>query len=388
MTASRDTVATTMTTARPGAKRPPPTDGDATLLDLLVEALPLVRDGLTRGSADRLADLLLRCLDVDAVSVVDADQVLGRRGAGSDHHRVGDPHRTELTRRVLAGGGAGVARGARAIGCPLPDCPLTSAVVAPLIVHGRTVGALKLYRTGKRPMSAKLVTVSEGLGRLLGVYLELADAGAQSSRVVAAELEACRAQVSPHFLFNMLNAIAALTRTDPAQAHDTLVDFAEFFRETLRSHGDLWTLDDELQYIRRYVALQSLRLGVRLRTDYDVDPGITQLLVPVLAIQALVENAIIHGIEPKLGGGRVTVTAHRAGAVVSVIVEDDGLGIAPERLNQVVEPGFGTGLGIGLSNVDRRMRGLYGPGFGLQITSEPDRGTRVEAHIPLAGPAE
>ena len=388
MTASRDTVATTMTTAQPGAKRPPPTDGDATLLDLLVEALPLVRDGLTRGSADRLADLLLRCLDVDAVSVVDADQVLGRRGAGSDHHRVGDPHRTELTRRVLAGGGAGVARGARAIGCPLPDCPLTSAVVAPLIVHGRTVGALKLYRTGKRPMSAKLVTVSEGLGRLLGVYLELADAGAQSSRVVAAELEACRAQVSPHFLFNMLNAIAALTRTDPAQAHDTLVDFAEFFRETLRSHGDLWTLDDELQYIRRYVALQSLRLGVRLRTDYDVDPGITQLLVPVLAIQALVENAIIHGIEPKLGGGRVTVTAHRVGPVVSVIVEDDGLGIAPERLNQVVEPGFGTGLGIGLSNVDRRMRGLYGPGFGLQITSEPDRGTRVEAHIPLAGPAE
>jgi len=377
---------TTMS-AHGGAKRATLTSGNATLFDLLVEALPLLREGLTRGSADRLADLLLRCLDVDAVSVVDADQVLGRRGAGSDHHRVGDPHRTALTRRVLAGGGAGVARGARAIGCPLPDCPLTSAVVAPLVVHGRTVGALKLYRTGKRPISATLVNVADGLGRILGVYLELADAGAQSSRVVAGDLEACRAQVSPHFLFNMLNAIAALTRTDPAQAHDTLVDFAEFFRETLRSHGDLWTLDDELQYIRRYVALQSLRLGARLRADYDVEPGTAQLLVPVLAIQALVENAIIHGIEPKLGGGRVIVTARRTGALVSVTVEDDGLGIPAERLSQVVEPGFGTGLGIGLSNVDRRMRGLYGPGFGLRITSEPDHGTRVEAHIPLAGPA-
>lgn len=362
--------------------------GDATLLELLVEALPLLRDGLTRGSADRLADLLLRCLDVDAVSVVDADQVLGRRGAGSDHHRVGDPHRTALTRRVLAGGGAGVARGARAIGCPLPDCPLTSAVVAPLIVDGRTVGALKLYRTGKRPISPRLVAVAEGLGRLLGVYLELADAGAQSSRVVVAELEACRAQVSPHFLFNMLNAIAALTRTDPAQAHDTLVDFAEFFRETLRSHGDLWSLDDELQYIKRYVALQSLRLGARLRTDYEVEAGISQLLVPVLAIQALVENAIIHGIEPKLGGGRVIVGAHRIGSIVHITVVDDGLGIPAERLSQVVEPGFGTGLGIGLSNVDRRMRGLYGPGFGLLITSEPDQGTQVEARIPVAGPVE
>lgn len=375
-------------TTRGAPRRRPRVDGDATLLGLLAEALPLLRDGLTRGSADRLADLLLRRLDIDAVSVVDADQVLGRRGSGSDHHRVGDPHRTALTRRVLAGGGAGVARGARAIGCPLPDCPLTSAVVAPLVVDGRTVGALKLYRTGRRPISPTLVAVAEGLGRVLGVYLELADAGAQSSRVVAAELEACRAQVSPHFLFNMLNAIAALTRTDPAQAHDTLVDFAEFFRETLRSHGDLWTLDDELQYIKRYVALQSLRLGARLRTEYEVEPGIAQLLVPVLAIQALVENAIIHGIEPKLGGGRVAVAARRIGAVVSVTVVDDGLGIAPERLSQVVEPGFGTGLGIGLSNVDRRMRGLYGPGFGLVITSAPDRGTRVEAHIPVAGPAE
>ena len=369
------------------AKRSALTSGSATLLELLVEALPLLREGLTRGSADRLAELLLRCLDVDAVSVVDADQVLGRRGAGSDHHRVGDPHRTALTRRVLAGGGAGVARGARAIGCPLPDCPLTSAVVAPLVVGGRTVGALKFYRTGRRPIGAALVNVAEGLGRILGVYLELAETEAQSSRVVAAELEACRAQVSPHFLFNMLNAIAALTRTDPAQAHDSLVDFAEFFRETLRSHGDLWSLDDELQYIRRYVALQSLRLGARLRVEYDVEPSATQLLVPVLAIQALVENAIIHGLEPKPGGGRVMVAARRSGEVVSVAVEDDGLGIPPERLSQVVEPGFGTGLGIGLSNIDRRMRGLYGPGFGLRITSAPDRGTRVEADIPLAVPA-
>ncbi|MHB8632205.1 MAG: histidine kinase [Candidatus Limnocylindria bacterium] len=359
----------------------------ATLLEILVEALPLLREGLTRGSADRLADLLLRCLDVDAVSVVDADLVLGRRGAGSDHHRVGDPHRTDLTRRVLAGGDPEVARGARAIGCPLPNCPLTSAVVVPLVVHGRTVGALKFYRAGKRPISATLVSLAGGLGRILGVYLELADAEAQSSRVVAAELEACRAQVSPHFLFNMLNAIAALTRTDPAQAHDTLVDFAEFFRETLRSHGDLWTLDDELQYIRRYVALQSLRLGARLQAEYDVEGDTAQILVPVLAIQALVENAIIHGIEPKLGGGRVIVTARRSGALVKVAVEDDGLGIPPERLSQVVEPGFGTGLGIGLSNIDRRLRGLYGPGFGLRITSEVDRGTRVEAHFLFAGPA-
>ena len=173
--------------ARRAPARSTLTRGDAVLLDLLVEALPLLRSGLTVESADELAELLLRRLDVDAVSVVDADRVLGRRGAGSDHHRVGDPHRTALTHRVLAGGRAGVARGVRAIGCPLPDCPLTSAVVVPLAVHGRTVGALKLYRTGKRPLGSTLVGVAEGLGRILGVYLELADAESQSSRAVAAE---------------------------------------------------------------------------------------------------------------------------------------------------------------------------------------------------------
>ena len=124
--------------------------------------------------------------------------------------------------------------------------------------------------------------------------------------------------------------------------------FAEFFRETLRSHGDLWTLDDELQYIRRYVALQSLRLGERLRAEYHVKPGVSRILVPVLALQALVENAIIHGIEPKVGGGLVVVSARRADGVVTLAVEDDGVGIPPDRLAQVIEPGYGTGLGIGL----------------------------------------
>lgn len=360
---------------------------DTTVLALLVEALPLLRSGLTVTSAEGLAELLLRRLDVDAVSVVDADQVLGRRGAGSDHHHAGDPHRTALTHRVLAGGRAAVANGPRAIGCPLPDCPLTSAVVAPLAVRGHVVGALKLYRTGRRRMGRRLVVVAEGLARILGVYLELADLEAQASRVVEAELEACRAQVSPHFLFNTLNAIAALTRADPERAHDTLVEFAEFFRETLRSHGDLWTLADELEYVRRYVALQVLRLGARLRTEYRVPPAASRISVPVLVVQALVENAVVHGIEPKPGGGRLLVSARCQDGVLALTVEDDGVGIAPDRLTQVIEPGYGTGLGIGLSNVDRRLRGLYGPDFGLEVSSDAGKGTRVLVRIPTAQPA-
>lgn len=358
--------------------------GDTALLRILVDALPLLRGGLTTESADRLARLLLRRLDIDAVAVVERDRVLARRGAGSDHHHAGDPHRTALTHRVFERKRTAVANSRRAIGCPIAGCPLTAAIVAPLLVRGQVVGALKLYRSEGRRMRTDVARVGDGLARIFSVYLELADREAQAARVVETELEACRAQVSPHFLFNTLNAIAALTRRDPQRAHDTLVDFAELFRETLRSHGDLWTLREELEYVRRYVDLQSLRLGERLRVDYVIDDLPLETAIPVLIVQPLVENAIVHGIEPSRAGGRVSVSVRRVDDRIEIHVEDDGVGISAERLGQVLEPGFGTGLGIGLSNIDRRVRGLYGPAFGLRVESDGSTGTRAALRIPVS----
>lgn len=357
---------------------------DATLLRILMDALPLLGSGLTTEAADGLARLLLRRLDVDAVAVVDRDRVLGRRGVGSAQHHAGDPHRTALTHRVFERRRSAVANSRRAIGCTAANCPLTAAVVAPLIVQGQVVGALKLYRSKGRAMRADVVRTADGLARIFGVYLELADLEAQAARIVETELEACRAQVSPHFLFNTLNAIAALTRTEPRQAHDMLVEFAELFRETLRSHGDVWTLGEELEYVRRYVNLQALRLGERLRVEYAIDPLPPELPVPVLIVQPLVENAIVHGIEPLSRGGRLSVSVRRLGGCIEIDVDDDGVGISGERLVQVLEPGFGTGLGIGLSNVDRRVRGLYGPAFGLRVESDGASGTRASLRVPIA----
>lgn len=357
---------------------------EATLLELLVEALPLLRSGLTAETADRVADLLLRRLDLEAVSIVDRERVLARHGAGDEVHRVGDRLRSDLTRRAIGRGRTVVANSARAIACSVPRCPHTAAVVAPLVVRGRTVGALKLLRTRGRPIGRTVTRIADGLARIFGVYLELADLEAQTARVVETELEACRAQVSPHFLFNTLNAIAALTRSDPQKAHDTLVDFAEFFRETLRSHEDLWTLDEELRYVRRYVELQRLRMPHRLQVEYRIPAWANATTLPVLVAQPLVENAIIHGLEPKPGGGRIVLAAKRTNGALVLCIEDDGVGIPAERLAQVIEPGYGTGLGIGLSNIDRRLRGLYGPDFGLQIESADGRGTRVLLRIPLA----
>ena len=138
------------------------------------------------------------------------------------------------------------------IGCPRPDCPLSAALVAPLLVRGKVVGALKLYHAPNRTNIQRDEKIATGLARVFSVYLELAELDARAALVTRAELEALRAQISPHFLFNTLTTIAALTRVDAVRAHDLIVDFAEFFRDTLSQHWELVRLREELHYVERY----------------------------------------------------------------------------------------------------------------------------------------
>jgi two-component system LytT family sensor kinase len=355
---------------------------EADLLALLTEALPHLRTGLAPEGAQRVAELLCERLDVAAASFVDTEHIVAFAGVGADHHRPGQIYSTALTRAVLHQGRPQHTRHREEIGCPVPSCPLTTAAVAPLRVDGRVVGALKLYQTGEAALGQVEMRIADGLARLFGVYLELAEMETRAARVVEAELEALRAQISPHFLFNTLNAIAALTRIDPEKAHDTLIEFSEFFRETLRKHDELWPLRLELEHVEHYLNLERARLGERLAVEYAIEPACTGAAVPALVVQPLVENAVIHGLEPKLGPGRITIGVRRAGDEVEIAVEDDGVGVPPDRMAQIFQPGYGTGLGIGLSNVDRRLRGLFGPEFGLRIESRAGGGTRAVLRVP------
>lgn len=351
-------------------------------LALLVEALPLLRGGLTVHSAQRLATLLRERLSVDAVAIVDTETVLARDGIGSDHHCAGGPIVTELTKRALASGEMVLATGRRAIGCPWPRCPLGSALVVPLRVRGRVVGALKLYRARPARIGRGQLEAAAALGRLFGVYLELAELDLQASRVVRAELEALRAQISPHFLFNTLNTIASLINTEPRRAHDLVIEFAEFFRETLAQHGEFVTLADELAYVQHYLDFERARLGARLAVRFRVEPEAYSALLPVLVVQPLVENAVNHGIEPRPEGGLVEIHVVGEGRGYRIVVRDDGVGMPPERVARVLERGYGTGLGMGLNNVDQRLKSIYGQQSGLCISSVPGQGTTVTFWVP------
>lgn len=352
------------------------------ILDLLVAALPHLRGGLRAESARFTAQLLYDHLDLDAASVISTDRVLAFIGVGSDHHIVGEPNLTALTRRALETGSVMRTQHHGGIGCPHPGCPLTGAVIAPLHVRNRIVGAIKLYRAGGRQITAYDENVARGLARVLSVYLEMAELDERSTLVTKAELEALRAQISPHFLFNTLTTIAALTRTNAELAHALILDLAEFFREALAQHGELVTLEHELSAVDRYLRFETARYGERLRVEFDVERAARQAAVPVLAVQLLVQNAVGHGIAPSGKPGTVGISAHRSGESYEIAVSDDGVGIAPATLSHVLDRGYGSGAGIGLDNLQRRLITLFGSRHGLQISSKPGEGTTVRFSVP------
>lgn len=350
----------------------------ADVLDLLVQAIPHLRGGLRPETAAFTAELLYRNLGLDACAVVDRERVLAYIGRGDDHHHVGGLALTELTHRVLANGEPFTAQRREEIGCPVPSCPLTAVVIAPFVVRGQVVGALKIYRAGST-LDEKDERVAVGLARVLSVSLEVAELDARSELVTQAELDALRARIAPHFLFNTLTTIAALTRTNPRRAHDLLVDFAEYFRDSLQRHSEFVSLDEELEHVEQYLRFEHARFGERLRVAFDIDPRARLALVPVLTLQPLVENAIVHGLGPRGGAGTVRIEARPTRGGIELAVHDDGIGFDPATARP-------QGLGIGLDNVSQRLTKLFGPGSALRIESRDGVGTSVRFAIPAEMP--
>jgi hypothetical protein len=192
-----------------------------------------------------------------------------------------------------------------------------------------------------------------------------------------AELAALQARINPHFLFNTLNSIAALIGDDPVKAEQLLGQLSSLMRYALQSnHAGVVRVDDELRIVRGYLDIEQVRLGDRLRYEIDVDPRLRSAELPVLLLQPLVENAIKHGIAPKVAGGRVTVRGWRHGDSAIFAIEDDGDGREPET----------AGMGVGLANVRQRLEALYGDRASLSLTRQNGQTeTRVTLPIVLSG---
>jgi two-component system LytT family sensor kinase len=215
--------------------------------------------------------------------------------------------------------------------------------------------------------------------------VELADLDRSRTRAIEAELRALRAQISPHFVYNSLAAIASFVRTDPTRARELLLEFADFTRYAFRRGGEFTTLADELRNIERYLELEQARFGDRLQVQLVVAPEVLPVAVPFLAVQPLVENAVRHGLEGRTGVGHVTLCAEDHGSEAHIWVEDDGVGTDPELVRRVLA-GESEADSVGLGNVDARLRQVFGDDYGLVVETAPGAGTKVSFRVPKYAP--
>jgi two-component system LytT family sensor kinase len=198
-------------------------------------------------------------------------------------------------------------------------------------------------------------------------------------------VRALRAQISPHFIYNALNAIASFINTDPAQARELVREFADFTRYSFRRHGDFTTVAEELRSVDGYLRLERARFGERLGVTLQIAPEVLGTIIPFLSVQPLVENAVRHGLASKEGRGALAITAADSGAYAVISVEDDGVGIDPE-LARAVLAGQSDGEHVGLRNVDTRLRQVYGDDFGLVVETNVGSGTLVTMRVPKSQP--
>jgi len=248
-------------------------------------------------------------------------------------------------------------------------------------------------RVARDGVVALPVHVHDGLAGVLviegdvavGEALERAQLEASAEVAAQAELRALRAEISPHFVYNSLTTIASFVESDPERARDLMLEFAAYTRHGLARHGDYTTVAGEFAAIEAYLALARAVHGEKLRVQVRIAPEILPVAVPYLVLQPLVENAVRHGVEATGREGLVQVAGEAQGSECVITVEDDGPGMDPEYAADVLA-GRGRPGHLGLVNVDRRLRSVFGPGYGLIVETAPDAGTKVVLRLPRFQP--
>lgn len=256
-------------------------------------------------------------------------------------------------------------------------------VLALALVAGVVLAAVLLYRThddDAGPASARQAVISPEIREQLSEAEE-----SLRRQLVEAELRSLRAQISPHFIYNSLNAIAASIPTDPVRARELVLDFADFTRYSLRAEGEYTTLREELAAVESYVLLEKARFGERIQVKLQIAPEVLGVQIPFLAVQPLVENAVRHGVDSDTGSGTVWLRAADTATHAEISVEDDGPGADPEAIRQVLH-GAASNAHIGVRNVDLRLRQAYGAAAGLVVETAPGAGMKVSMRVPKFQP--
>ena len=353
-------------------------------LQLANRTLPYLRQGLNRLTAEKTAALIYDYTGAAAVAIATADTTLAFVGSGTPQEGDTLPISFGLCKEVMRQGRTRVGQTKNDLGAAYltPGGLLKAVVATPLKLQKHTVACLCLFYNEQSPLTAGKIKIASGLAQLMSTQMELSELDRKTERLAKAELQALQSQISPHFVYNTLNTIASFIRTRPETARELIVQFADFTRRTFKKHGEFSTFAEELEYVHLYLAFEKARFGDRLTAIYRIEPEVLPTVVPVLILQPLVENAVRHGVGKKVGNGKVTITAEDAGEECLITVADDGIGMTPEELADSLKRRTGTQYGVGLNNVNERLKSIYGFDHELQIESRPNEGTRITFRLP------
>lgn len=346
----------------------------AKALNIANRTVGIMSQGFTPEASNKIARIIQEETGVGAVAITDTEQILAFIGTGEDHHLPGTPIASAITMQAIAQNKVLFADGnSQPYRCSLsPACQLGSVLVIPLQGDKGVIGTIKLYEPKKRLFLKINHTLGEGIANLLSQQLLAGRLEQHQRLLVQSELKLIQAQINPHFLFNTLNTISAITRRDPDKARDLLLHLSLFFRKNLKRQSGLATLQEEQEHCQSYLEIELARFGDRLTVINEIPPHLATLRLPSFTLQPLIENAIKHGVSTLLEQGRIRLYTDEQPASVTIHVED----------NAGTWQAYPAGDGLGMTIVDRRLKSAFGERYGVTIACEPEQWTRVSFTIP------
>ena len=341
-------------------------------LEIANKTLPHFRE-MDEKSLEKICSIIRDSIQADAVSITDRDYILAHVGVGSDHHIKGNLIETEATKRVIREGNLISISTKEGISCSYPNCQLKSAIISPLKEDAEVSGTLKIYYCKENAISFRNINLAAGLSQLISTQLEISRLGELKDMANKAEIRALQAQINPHFLFNALNTIISFIRINPDEARKLIINLSTYLRYNIESGENFVDINQELEQVKAYVEIEKARFGEKLDVIYDIEDNL-DIKIPSLIIQPLVENSIKHGILEGKGFGSVTIRIKKSSPeTVIITIEDDGCGISEEIITWIQE-GDIDDTKIGLLNVHKRLKFIYGQGLSIE---EPEIGSRI-----------
>lgn len=344
-------------------------------LDIARKTLPYFRN-INSETLATICDIIRQDIKADAVAITDTHQVMAYVGVGEEAYPIGREGLSRVTRESIRHGKIIIKNNLENPATP----QIHSQLVIPLWEKGEVSGALKIYYCHAHQITNTLKVMAVGLSQIISTQMEVSRIEHLRQMADKAEMRALQSKINPHFLFNALNAISSSIRINPDTARQLIINLSRYLRYNLELNDELIDIRKELHQIQDYIAIEQARFGAKLTVIYDIDDDIS-VRIPSLLIQPLVENAIVHGIQPCKGKGVVVIAVKDQGARVKISVKDTGNGINQEVIDRVARNEM-PGHNIGLLNVHHRVSLLYGEGLRIRRL-EP--GTEIAFYISKNG---